>query len=168
MCSAPPRRAGLDHLVALVAQEQPQRVEDVRLIVGDQDADGAGFGHPLLTIYGCSGPGADRPHPDRDRRQSGEATAGFAVALGQQRPARCESRPRECDWASRRASDSARSRWFVERIPPVNRRLVVFLQLSRHVRELHGASHVFADRSDPAACSSPTTSPTCSRRCAGC
>ena len=38
------RRARLDDLEPLVEEQQPQRVEDVRLIVGDQHPDGSRLG----------------------------------------------------------------------------------------------------------------------------
>ena len=39
------RRAGLDDVVAFVAQQQAQGVEDVRLVVGDEHAHGDGIDH---------------------------------------------------------------------------------------------------------------------------
>ena len=44
------RRARLDHLEAFVEEQQAQRIEDVRLVVGDQDPDWARVGHSMITI----------------------------------------------------------------------------------------------------------------------
>ena len=186
----------VDHLEAFVEEQQAQRVEDVGLVVGDQDADWARVGHSMITIrsrsrvrgfavrgLGRSGRGLGRRLSAARRWQSRCAwspTRSQRVALRDQTtkadqrpssPVASSSRVRATD-SRAAATGEITDRPIPVRISGFRTPRVRYASWCLRSRPCSRASRFIACLRRltpiPAVCSSPTISPMCSRRSAGC
>ena len=112
----PPRSDAGDRLEARVAQDHPQRAQDLRLVVADEDLGAASCSTGAFTGAGSTGNDDDEARPlTRQRLDRDRAAVGLDEALGDREPeARARStarrRPRGRGRTARRSARARRRR----------------------------------------------------------